>query len=98
MVERTNLCDLDASRLVYTFKRVIDVEDVKVTALDAHDPIVVLGNNKGYIWPWIKANTGKHNVSAICAINPDKESFRSSTNKIWRRQNTAHLRLIPSST
>ena len=75
MVERTNVSEQDHSRLVYSFKRVIEVDDVKTTALDAHDPIVVLGNNKGYVAPWIKDNSNRSNVSAFTLIPPDKEIF-----------------------
>ena len=53
----------DHTRLVYSWKRIIDVDDVRTTALDAHDPIVVLGNAKGYVAPWMKMKSGQNNVS-----------------------------------
>ena len=61
--------------MVYTVKRVIEVDDVRTTALDAHDPIVVLGNNKGYVAPWIKDNSNKKNVSAARLILADRENL-----------------------
>lgn len=64
-MERTNMGEQDHTRLVYGWKRIIDVDDVRTTALDAHDPIVVLGNAKGYVAPWLKDQSKKNNVSLL---------------------------------
>ena len=47
---------------------------MKTTALDAHDPIVVLGNNKGYVAPWIKDSSNK-NVSLTRTFPADQENL-----------------------
>jgi hypothetical protein len=47
---------------VYSWRKIIEVDDVRTTALDAHDPIVVLGNAKGYVAPWIKEQSNKNNI------------------------------------
>ena len=74
MVESTNNA-VDPTRMVYNFKRIITVDDVRTTAIDAHDPIVLLGNYKGYVWPWIKDNSNKNNVSVTHANRPDQENL-----------------------
>ena len=64
-MERSNMGEQDHTRLVYGWKRIIDVDDVRTTSLDAHDPIVVLGNAKGYVAPWLKDQSKKNNVSIV---------------------------------
>ena len=64
-MERSNMGEQDHTRLVYGWKRIIDVDDVRTTSLDAHDPIVVLGNAKGYVAPWLKDQSKKNNVSVV---------------------------------
>ena len=36
-------------RQVYNVEKAIEVENVRSTAIDIHDYVVVLGNSKGYI-------------------------------------------------
>lgn len=36
-------------RQVYNVERAVEVTDVRSTAIDIHDYVVVLGNSKGYI-------------------------------------------------
>ena len=53
----------DVTRSVYTISHKFDLMD-RTTAIDANDPIVVLGfGNKGYVAPYYKDAHDKQNVS-----------------------------------
>ena len=58
----------DVTRSVYTIQRKIEMMD-KTTAVDANDPIVVLGfGSKGYVAPYYKDASDKQNVSITLPV------------------------------
>lgn len=69
-------------RQVYEHSKVIELKDSRISALGAHDNVTILGNTKGYVYPYEQISDPKSSVPMFEPMNSGAKRGKESVDVI----------------